>query len=388
MATTRDTTPDTPPASATPPRWRLVATVVIMAVLGLMLGSAIGNLAKSSGVDFLGVRGVPAGQALAIVFASLWGVIAVHELGHLLAGLAQGNRFMLWAVGPVAITREGPAIRVRFNRRAELWGGVAATLPPSSADMRSNLLRVVAAGPVASLLLTIGALLLIDADAPAVRLAAITLAATSFGILLGTTLPARTGAFFTDGARIRMLLAGVADAERWMTVTALASGGMDGRPPAAWDATLLARADALADDSLDGLMLRAMVMQHAVAMGDAPRAARHGEALARVMDTLAEPLKSWMAYDLLTWQALSGGPVPPVAEVEALARRTPGLTPLGKARTLAAVHLGAGALDAARAQLAEGRRLAAAAPASESATEGALLDAIARALDARAAVVA
>jgi hypothetical protein len=42
-------------------------------------------------------------------------LLAAHELGHLLAGLAMGLPFVRFTVGPLQVVREGGLLRARFN---------------------------------------------------------------------------------------------------------------------------------------------------------------------------------------------------------------------------------------------------------------------------------
>lgn len=133
-------------------------------------------------------------------------VLAVHELGHLLSGIYQGFRFELFVVGPLGIKREGGKIKVYFNKNIEYYGGVAATLPrepdPSNAKKFANVLL---AGPIASLLFAaILGILCYFLDSKIEQFLAIGSVA-SIGIFLATTIPSKSGSFFTDRKRYQRL---------------------------------------------------------------------------------------------------------------------------------------------------------------------------------------
>ncbi len=133
-------------------------------------------------------------------------VIAVHELGHLIVGLVQGFRFELFVVGPLGVKREKEAIKVYLNKEWMYYGGVASTLPidndPENWRKFANLLI---AGPIASILLAIILGILYYAFdfefSNVLRVGAL----ASIGIFLATTIPNKTGIFFTDRKRYQRL---------------------------------------------------------------------------------------------------------------------------------------------------------------------------------------
>lgn len=158
-----------------------------------------------------------------LALVAIWAALAAHELGHLAMGLWQGFRFHLYVAGFLGVRRNPVTDRVEwhFNRDPYLFGGVAATLPTEkSPDLVKKLAAVVAAGPLSSL----GGALLILIPIPgtivnpqlliesvATRLLLVFLfvfGLSSLGLFLATTLPSRTGAFFTDRARFFRLIGG------------------------------------------------------------------------------------------------------------------------------------------------------------------------------------
>ena len=132
-------------------------------------------------------------------------VIGVHEAGHLFAGLVQGFRFELFVLGPLGIKREENKTKVYFNTNLQHYGGVAATLPRTDDPENSRkFATVLLAGPIASLVLAIIlGILYFSLNAPS-KLIAIG-AIGSLGIFLVTTLPAKSGMFFTDRKRYQRL---------------------------------------------------------------------------------------------------------------------------------------------------------------------------------------
>lgn len=134
-------------------------------------------------------------------------VIGAHELGHLIAGLIQGFRFYLFVAGPLGIKRENHKIKVYFNTNLAYYGGVAATLPvddnPKNIKKFANLIL---AGPIVSLVLAIICLLITHLFNTPVEKILNIIATGSLGIFLATTIPSKTGTFFTDRKRYQRLM--------------------------------------------------------------------------------------------------------------------------------------------------------------------------------------
>lgn len=132
---------------------------------------------------------------------------AIHEAGHLIAGLLQGFRFQIYVVGFFGVKRnEKDKVMLYFNTNPQLFGGVAGTIPinddNNNADKFAN---VIIAGPVASLFFSlfclIGVALIKGLLSDVLAIAGI----ISFAIFLATTIPSSTGFFFTDRKRYQRL---------------------------------------------------------------------------------------------------------------------------------------------------------------------------------------
>ncbi|MEO7212469.1 M50 family metallopeptidase [Mucilaginibacter sp.] len=143
-----------------------------------------------------------------VTIVALFIAIAVHELGHLLTGLAQGFRFELFIVGLLGIKREDGRIKVYFNKDLGMMGGVAATMPvQQSAENRKKFARLVIAGPLASLFFGVAGILIAIYCSQGLARGFWTVAgACSLALVLATTLPTKTGIFFTDSARYQRLI--------------------------------------------------------------------------------------------------------------------------------------------------------------------------------------
>ncbi len=133
-------------------------------------------------------------------------VIAFHELGHIIVGLVQGFRFELFVVGPIGIKREKDKIALYFNKEIGYYGGASATYPIN--DNNGNVKKfgnILLAGPIASLLFALFCLsisFLIKKPFGIIFFIGFPL---STAIFLTTTIPSRSGMFFSDRKRFQRL---------------------------------------------------------------------------------------------------------------------------------------------------------------------------------------
>lgn len=161
--------------------------------------------------------GLAAAPLVALVPAMVL-TFAVHELGHLLVGLALGQRVVLFIAGPLKVLRVDGRIRAGVNRRLAYWGGMALTAPPvwkGDARFRRESAALLAGGPVASVVfgtaclaatVALGNHLRTIVYSPSLFIL-LMLGAMSLAVGATTLLPgAFTSRGRSDGARIRALL--------------------------------------------------------------------------------------------------------------------------------------------------------------------------------------
>ncbi|MEM6299970.1 MAG: M50 family metallopeptidase, partial [Bacteroidota bacterium] len=133
-------------------------------------------------------------------------VLAVHELGHLTVGLINGFRFELFVVGPLGIMREDDKVKAYLNKNIAYYGGVAATSPTrDSQDNAKKFARVLLAGPLASIVFFVFCLAFVPFTAPPLSTLFFMSGMISAVIFIVTTIPSRTGMFFTDRKRYQRL---------------------------------------------------------------------------------------------------------------------------------------------------------------------------------------
>ncbi|MBM3760489.1 MAG: hypothetical protein FJW36_09615 [Acidobacteria bacterium] len=238
-----------------PKKYHSIASVLIFAIIGLGIGYLFGKLLKSStGSLNIGLSIIP------IAILVTWLILAFHELGHVIGGSLSGFRMHLFAVGPLRINRSGDRLEFAFNRTPSLWGGIAASLPSPEAladteTLRKQMLRVVAGGPIASLLGTLAALPAIWLWPRNQHLAAafMIFAIGSFCIALATMLPIGNAGFVNDGSRLLQLLRRSPEGDRWVANALLGSMSLNLRPRE-WPAQLIEATTTDTQPSLDSIL--------------------------------------------------------------------------------------------------------------------------------------
>jgi hypothetical protein len=141
-----------------------------------------------------------------LVVSGILLALAVHELGHLLTGLAQGFRFQLFVVGPLGIRRDNNKIKVYLNKNIGMMGGIAATVPViAQEDNKKKFARLILAGPMASLIFGLLAIAIAPFGSILWSWFFFLTGACSLGLVAATTLPKKSGVYFTDRARYQRL---------------------------------------------------------------------------------------------------------------------------------------------------------------------------------------
>ncbi len=132
--------------------------------------------------------------------------LTIHELGHLLTGLALGQKLKLFVIAFFGIKDEEGRTKIFFNKNLSYFGGVAATAPKTEKDINpKSFSKILIAGPIISFVYFIVCLLtFFQFDTYLNSFFALS-ALTSFGLFLATTLPEKSGIMFTDRKRFQRL---------------------------------------------------------------------------------------------------------------------------------------------------------------------------------------
>lgn len=132
--------------------------------------------------------------------------ITAHELGHLFTGLALGQRFKLLVVAFLGIAEEAGKIKIFFNTNLGYFGGIAATVPQTTATIDHRIFaKILIAGPLTSLGYGILCLWVFFQFDSAFNSFFALSGLTSIGLFLATTLPEKSGIMYTDRKRFQRL---------------------------------------------------------------------------------------------------------------------------------------------------------------------------------------
>jgi len=134
-------------------------------------------------------------------------VVAVHELGHLLTGMVLGYEFNIYVVGPLGIRRkEDRSIKPYFNKDLSSYGGLAATFPKPGRDFSAeDFAKIVIAGPIISILIALVCFAFGNLSSQPAQFFIFYTGFISLFIFFATTIPSRTGVFYTDRKRYQRL---------------------------------------------------------------------------------------------------------------------------------------------------------------------------------------
>ncbi len=185
---------------------------LIESVIGLVLGGAIVGL-----FYFIIPEGkvnaiIPSTQKESFIFIlSLINgpfiAIFIHELGHLFVGLIQGYQLQLFIVGLLGVHRKHGNIRFFLNRNLQFFGGITATYPLEiSPKIKQEYINILIAGPLFSLVFGLGFITFSNIIIEDLRFTFAFTGVISLGLFLATTLPNKSGVFFTDRKRVQRLL--------------------------------------------------------------------------------------------------------------------------------------------------------------------------------------
>ncbi len=177
--------------------------------------------------------------------AAFYVMVAIHEAGHVVAGLCVGFRIRTYRVGPLMISRP---FRLSFYRGpGAIVQGIVELMPVATDHLAWRGFVMVLGGPVANFV-TATVVFLLPTSATFFSAGLII-----FSVVNGVSdlLPFESRLGISDGRRIYMLLRHRSRGERWLALLRLAGQVNDGVLPEAMSANDLAKAVAVRDPSID-----------------------------------------------------------------------------------------------------------------------------------------
>ncbi|HKV63006.1 MAG TPA: site-2 protease family protein [Candidatus Acidoferrum sp.] len=225
-------------------------------------------------------------------------VVAIHELGHILAGLAVGFRFNTMRIGPFQFDRP---FRISRYRGPGAWtGGGASLLPGNTDNLALHAVIMIAAGPVANIL-TGSALLFVPYSKGYFSWVFIT--CSMIGGVGELLIPFRTPFLVSDASRIWMLLRNRQSGERWLAIIKLGTELNEGVMPESLSAEFLAKAVAVCDLSPDTVTAYALAYSAAFHRHNDAEAAQALETCLQFSSCVAPVIREALMSDAAVFQA-------------------------------------------------------------------------------------
>ena len=223
-----------------PKRLTRIALGIAVGVAAARLGLRLGGSMRAGGAGSLQLDLWQLALVIAFCLLALLLVLLAHEVGHLVGGRLVGFRAFLLIVGPLRLEKSESGWGMHLSTSLALFGGLAGSAATDARDLKRRTAVMVAGGPVASVVLALGAWLalrafdLVPFDASASFASFVTfftlqmIAGTSAAIALATLVPMTTSGFLTDGARLLRLWRGGPVAERDSAIQAIMGSSLSG----------------------------------------------------------------------------------------------------------------------------------------------------------------
>lgn len=218
-------------------------------------------------------------QFWALFAVAMLAETTAHESGHALVGMAMGMQLRAFIVWPFQWVRHHHQWRFQIQlEKIFNFGGATGLVPTDSRQPPSAYIAMIAAGPLASLLVGCIAFLLAR-KVPGTEIEwtreFFSLVST-FGLVafVVNLIPARPQGLYTDGAQIYQLLAGGPWADYHRAVSEASSGTVTPLRPRDYDIEAIRRASAGITQGRDGLFLRLVAYSHFADADQIPDACR------------------------------------------------------------------------------------------------------------------
>ncbi|HWD00045.1 MAG TPA: hypothetical protein VG456_24970 [Candidatus Sulfopaludibacter sp.] len=239
-------------------------------------------------------------------FPVLYASIAVHEVGHLVAGKLVGMESGGLVIGGLMILKSGQRWVVRFEWRRILSGGFAKPLPKKTELDIPRYAWMLAGGPLATLLLVAAS------GIPYWRSTATAPGWLSsffwINVLLAVSLilPSR-GLNKSDGARLWLLLRNPSEARSWIAVLQLQTEETEGMLPRDWDPALVAEMLQGCAANGDNAYRHMLVFYRCIDLGDEEAALAHLEKALAASARCGRPARLWCFLEAAACSGLMRG---------------------------------------------------------------------------------
>lgn len=265
----------------------------------LAVGLIVGVILMES-LAFAGGMWHENGPAIFILLCIL--AIAIHELGHLIAGWAVGFHFACLQVGPLLLEKQYGVIRAQLLTDMMALG-FAGMYPDKVRGLRRRMLVCIAGGPAANVITLLFVVVLsnlVSFDSTS-RVATATgqLAAVSLLIAMLSLVPLSS----SDGALIEMLLCSPLAARRFISTLALGAQYNQGVQPRDWKQTWIKTSTCIPDKSRSDFYASWMAYLSANDRKDADLAAQYLERCLQATPFLTTHFRDLVAQEAAVFSA-------------------------------------------------------------------------------------
>jgi hypothetical protein len=253
------------------------------------------------------IEAAPAWWSVLIPLAAALSAGAIHEAGHLLAGLLFGFKITQIRIGPLRLGKHVNCGEPYCGDVLTL--GVAALEPRASTQddvLRRRLLGLVLGGPLASFILAGVLQLSLNLAQPRYLVAFGMQVGAAFSALfaIAALLPdTNRRGNFSDGARLLMLLKSDGKANRWFSNIRCQIALNQGRHPRDWDEACVGGAAAVSDDSRDAFVARWLAYLWAAERQDITCATKYLEGALEVLAYSTPKLRDHLFLEAAVFQA-------------------------------------------------------------------------------------
>ena len=231
-------------------------------------------------------------------FLALLAVVAMHELGHVVAGKFTGFRVLSVCVGPVEII---PPFHLKWSQQDRLPGaaGGAALVPLHNHSLRPRAIIMFLGGPAANLGTGFALAFLLPSHG------LFSAWFIFFSVVLGVVnlVPFRERALHSDGQRILMLVRNSRLGERWLALLQLFTDIRNGVEADHLRVDFIATATAVQNDSSDTVSAHAIAYSLAYHRHDDEEAARLLEVCLKYSGFASPLIREVVFSDAVTFQA-------------------------------------------------------------------------------------
>lgn len=241
-------------------------------LIGFAVGACIGVAFAASGF-LVGRQVASMPWFIAGLVLGLWPNVVLHELGHLLAGMATGMRPIALGIGPLRYERTLAGWRSYRGSVQHGIAGFAALLPHGQrSEGRTAQAMMLAGGPLANLLIALACFVAVPTLDGSPRLSAGLLGLGGVALVMGVAnlLPFTVASGWrSDGRNLLDLVHRAPDAALYLALQRIVGLSLAGRRPREWPAAALPAATPDLPPTMLAISSHMLCLSHAMDGGDA-----------------------------------------------------------------------------------------------------------------------